>query len=124
MYNKGMETNNSRRLKMMAVHASLIDEFLRDGYEVGGDYKITVQSPIPSDAKLVRVWYDISIDTVYFVYEHESFDLVELGSMVPVADHAIFTQTMHEVKNVDENKKVPDYVNRRDCNGLQNWFQE
>jgi hypothetical protein len=66
----------------------LLGEFPIDGYEsnrriVGG---------IPKDAKFVGAFSDNASMCVMFVFEHESFDLVEMGASIPFGYLTIHTK--------------------------------
>lgn len=81
-----MNKNTERRLKRVGIHVPFIDQLLRDGHKFNWGSLVTVESEIPKDAQLVRIFSDETSDTVYFVYEHETFDRVQLGEIIPLAE--------------------------------------
>jgi hypothetical protein len=74
-----------RRLKRwLATEAFFRPLFLHNGQ------KYFVVSEIPDDAKLVRISYQHETGCWHFIFEHDSFDPVEEGHLIPLCTEILF----------------------------------
>ena len=69
----------SRRYKRIAMTPEFFVEMIRDGDHA---YSI-IKDGVPADAKIVRCGYDNLSNQIYVFIEHESFDQVTEGEIVP-----------------------------------------
>lgn len=70
----------SRNALLVPCTAELLASFVADGTRI-----ITVNSPIPADAKFITAHYDPQRACFMLQFEHESFGEVAEGGMIPIA---------------------------------------
>ena len=75
------EDQEGRRRVSVRISPEFIGMMARDS---GDDCIITsVQSQIPKDAKFIGVNWDFQRDCFYICFEHESFELISYGKILP-----------------------------------------
>lgn len=76
-----------RRIVRVIVSVELLDCMFREGYVSRG--QIRTFRGIPADAKYVGARHCMERDAVAFVYQHDSFEPVPDGEIVPTFDVTI-----------------------------------
>jgi len=72
-----------RRYVLIVLDSDVFDNIIKSG-------KITVElNGFPKDATFLGARYDIRTDCIVLCYEHESFDKVKLGSIIPIDQRVI-----------------------------------
>lgn len=67
-----------RKIVRVPIATELIGEFPKLS-----EYLFKCHNPIPVDAKLVSFFADPERCLIYLVYEHESFEPIALGRLIP-----------------------------------------
>lgn len=75
-----------RRIVRAAVSAELMAEFMREGWTIPskGTAAVTCEKGIPPDAKYAGMIAWPENHSAWLIFEHESFDVVPEGSVIPI----------------------------------------
>lgn len=79
------------------IHPDFIAEFVREGYTLNG--KITCYKGVPKDAQLVNIFFDAWKHLFVLTFEHESFDKVADGELLPEITVWYITERFSEENN-------------------------
>ena len=71
---------NGRRVMGVPVSANLLFDWLVEGAEI----RARCVKGLPSDARALHAYHDAAWGRVVFVFEHESFEEVHEGMMLPM----------------------------------------
>jgi hypothetical protein len=93
------ESMKERRLRKYGATFELLIEFMREGWV--GDH-ISCITGIPQDAVLVDSYKDVNSGIIWFVFYHESFDVVRLGEVMPEGQCIYKKEHKQEGDLVDE----------------------
>ena len=75
----------------MRVQRFEVTPFAFERVFVSGN-SLTIVDGIPDGGKVVRAGYDHLTDVIYLIVEHESFDDVPEGNLIPAASFALSTR--------------------------------
>lgn len=76
---------SERRYRRVAISFDLLVQMLTTGWSIGDAQTITCIDGLPEGAKFIRAIYDILSDTESLVFEHESFEPIQQGQIIPVS---------------------------------------
>lgn len=90
------------RRAILLVTPELCTEMVKGVQEPGDRFRRfrVVENPIPSDAKVVDVYYDAGQGLFNIVLESSAFDLVEEGKPLPIVKPMM--QTIYEDETAEE----------------------
>ena len=72
------------RLKRVSISQELLQEMLTKGWRAGGpDQCVECTKGLPEDAEVVGSNYDHDRLIAYMLFEHGSFEDIQLGDVIP-----------------------------------------
>ena len=75
-----------RRFKAVAMAFELMAEILKDGWCSPFGEELKTESEIPKDAYIISSYVNQNKMIGYFIFYHDSFPIVELGELIPIAE--------------------------------------
>lgn len=98
------------RRRGVLIRFPLLTEMITIGWKIGPGNRVfsaECMEGVPSGASLIHVVYDPRTDCVIAIFEHESFDEVAPGELIPLVpvSHRFEYDTAYTIS--DPNKAVP-----------------
>lgn len=76
---------SERRYRRVVIDFDFLTQILTTGWSIGDAQTITCIDGLPEGAKFIHAIYDVLSDTENLVFEHESFEPIPQGQMIPVS---------------------------------------
>jgi len=73
--------NKSRRIVRVGMSFPLLLDIMGRGYRTGGEIECT--EGLPPDSEYVSAYTDDRTGTLYMVFQHPSFESIEVGGLIP-----------------------------------------
>ena len=73
--------NRPRRLVRIGMSFPLLFDIMQKGWCTGGEVECI--EGLPEGSEYMYSWTDDSTGVLYLVFQHPSFEMVELGEMIP-----------------------------------------
>lgn len=72
-----------RRLRRVGIMPEVMIEWMTTGWRASPTEYVECVEGLPVGAKCIRFDYDLVSDVAYMLVEHESFELVQHGEVIP-----------------------------------------
>lgn len=84
-----------RRLRRVPINMDMLFDIFTEGWEVGTNAYIRCYQGLPKGSKFISAGYDPLSGSEQLIFEHESFEPVKPGEIIPVL------YIGHEIKSKD-----------------------
>ena len=75
--------SDERRLRRVGITSAVLIEWMTTGWRTNQNEYVECIEGLPQGAKCIRMDYDMVHDVAYLLVEHESFEPVHHGEVIP-----------------------------------------